>query len=267
MFFSVTQNKKKELKNSKITPYAGLTWDFAQNHSLYLSYAKIFKPQMNEKQGGDFVKPVVGSNAEFGLKSEYFDGALNSSAAVFQTLQQHKAVPDPALYPSNYFVDGGKVRTRGFEAEISGRLSQNLQIFAGYTYAKSVYMEDERVHSSLAAHAKGEIANAYVPRHIFRLYANYTLPALPQLSFGLGGRYQSKTASYYSGSSAAPDQKGYALFDGNINYKFNKNFGLNFAVRNITDKKYFINSMNRSADRLNYYGEPRNFILSLNYVY
>ena len=267
MFFSVTQNKKKELKNSKITPYVGLTWDFAQNHSLYLSYAKIFKPQMNEKQGGDFVKPVVGSNAELGLKSEYFDGALNSSAAVFQTLQQHKAVPDPALYPSNYFVDGGKVRTRGFEAEISGRLSKNLQIFASYTYAKSVYMEDERVHSSLAAHAKGEIANAYVPRHIFRLYANYTLSALPQLSFGLGGRYQSKTASYYSGSSAAPDQKGYALFDGNINYKFNKNFGLNFAVRNITDKKYFINSMNRSADRLNYYGEPRNFMLSLNYVY
>lgn len=265
--FGFTRNEKKNLKNSKITPYAGLTWDFAQNHSLYFSYAKIFKPQMNEKENGDFVKPVLGSNAEFGLKSEYFDGALNSSVALFQTLLQNKAVPDPRLYPSNYWIDGGKIRTRGFEAEISGKLTRDLQILAGYTYAKSVYLEDEKVHPSLSAHAKGEIANAYVPRRIFRLYTSYAPPALPGLNFGLGGRYQSRTGSYYKGAFAAPPQKSYTLLDAHVGYKFNKNFGLNFAIRNIADKKYFINSMNRSADRLNYYGEPRRLTLTLNYTY
>ena len=180
---------------------------------------------------------------------------------------QNKAVPDPRLYPSNYWIDGGKIRTRGFEAEISGKLTRELQILAGYTYAKSVYLEDEKVHPSLSAHAKGEIANAYVPRRIFRLYTSYAPPALPGLNFGLGGRYQSRTGSYYKGAFAAPPQKSYTLLDAHVGYKFNKNFGLNFAIRNIADKKYFINSMNRSADRLNYYGEPRRLTLTLNYTY
>ena len=96
---------------------------------------------------------------------------------------------------------------------------------------------------------------------------SYAPPALPGLNFGLGGRYQSRTGSYYKGEFAAPPQKSYTLLDAHVGYKFNKNFGLNFAIRNIADKKYFINSMNRSADRLNYYGEPRRLTLTLNYTY
>lgn len=256
---------KDNLKNNKITPYAGLTYDFAEDHSLYLSYAEIFKPQMNEKADGEFVKPVVGSNLEFGLKSEFFGGALNSSIAIFETLQKNKAIPDPTLYPSNYWIDGGKIRTRGLEAEISGKLTEKWHILSGYTRNKSVYLEDEKVNPTLSSHTKGEIANAYVPKNIFRFYTSYDFGR--GLFAGIGARYQSKTGSYYKGAFAAPEQGAYTLFDGNIGYKFSKNLSVNFAVKNITDKKYFVNSMNRMNSRLNYYGEPRNFSLNFSYTY
>lgn len=89
-------------------------------------------------------------------------------------------------------------------------------------------------------------------------------------------KYQTKTAAFYvpynlrTGAPiayyAAP-QKAYALWDANVGYYFNKNFSVNLAVKNITDKKYFQNTQNRTAGMNNYYGDPRNFMLTLNYTY
>lgn len=82
-------------------------------------------------------------------------------------------------------------------------------------------------------------------------------------------RYQSKTASIYRENVAyyAAPQKAYALWDANVGYHFDKHFSVNFAVKNITDKKYFQNTQNHVAGHNNYYGEPRNFMLTLNYTY
>ena len=85
---------------------------------------------------------------------------------------------------------------------------------------------------------------------------------------GAGARYQSATAGFYQNVAyVAPEQKAYALFDANINYYINKNFNVGLAVKNITDKKYFMNTQNRTAGMNNFYGDPRNFTLTLNYTY
>lgn len=263
-----TKSPEEKLSNSKFTPYAGLTFDVAKNHSLYVSYAEIFKPQMSKNAKNEFLKPVKGSNYEAGLKSEFFEGNLNSAISFFQTIQENKAIPDPNLYPSKFWVSEGKVRSRGVDVEISGKASKNWQIFAGYTLNKSIYLQDEKTNPTLAPHSKGENATTYIPRHIFRFYSSYNPPMFKSLSVGAGMRYQSKTGSYYkTGFGAAPEQKAYALFDANINYKINKNFDVNFSIKNITNKKYFLNSMIRSANMHNYYGEPRNLMLTVNYAY
>ena len=79
-------------------------------------------------------------------------------------------------------------------------------------------------------------------------------------------RYNITTGAYYPANDI-PDQKAYALWDANIAYYYDKHFNVNLSVKNITDEKYFINQNNRVAGQNNFYGEPRNFMVTFNYAY
>ena len=253
---------------SDFTPYAGVVWDFADNFSWYASYAEIFKPQAARDKDGKILDPVVGYNLETGVKGEFFDGALNTNVALFQIIQKNRAMSDPLN--TNYSIAEGKVRSRGVDAELQGSLTGNWKLFAGYTFNRSVYLKTERT-SAAVDYSKGANAKRYIPKHLFKLYTNYEIPLGEnrKIALGAGVRYQSKTASIYRENVAyyAAPQKAYALWDANVGYHFDKHFSVNFAVKNITDKKYFQNTQNRVAGMNNYYGEPRNFMLTLNYTY
>ena len=75
------------ITKSKFSPYAGLTWDFLKDHSWYVSYAEIFKPQSATDANKNVLEPVVGYNVETGVKSEFLGGALNTAVALFQIIQ------------------------------------------------------------------------------------------------------------------------------------------------------------------------------------
>ena len=263
-----TSKKTLDLTKNHFAPYAGLTWDFAKNHSWYVSYAEIFKPQSATDANKNILKPIVGYNVETGVKSEYFDGALNTAVALFQVVQENRAIQDP-LNTTNSIAEG-KVRSRGLDLEISGALTDRWNLFAGYTFNKSVYMKNEKKTSTNVNYDKGANAKSYVPKHLFKIYTSYEIPfsSSQKLSFGTGVRWQSATSGFYQNVAyVAPTQKAYALWDANVNYFFNKNFSLGLAVKNITDKKYFMNTQNRTAGMNNFYGDPRNFTLTFNYTY
>ena len=263
-----TGRKTLDITKTDFAPYAGLTWDFAKNHSWYVSYAEIFKPQSATDRNKNVLDPVIGYNVETGVKSEYFDGALNASIAVFQAIQENRAIQDPLN--TSYNIAEGKVRSRGIDFEIQGAITDRWNMFAGYTFNKSVYMKSERKVSTNVNYDKGANAKMYIPKHIFKIYTSYELPISSQqkVVLGAGARYQSATAGFYQNVAyVAPEQKAYALFDANINYYINKNFNVGLAVKNITDKKYFMNTQNRTAGMNNFYGDPRNFTLTLNYTY
>lgn len=276
-FLDQSQSGKRERPTkSSFTPYADLTWDFADNHSWYVSYAQIFKPQNAKDIDGNFIDPVVGYNLETGIKSEFFGGNLNTSIALFETIQKNRAIDDPTNW--DFSVAEGKVRSRGVDVEINGAISDTWNIFAGYTYNKSEYMNDRHYPLGAVEYFKGADAKKYIPKHLFKIYTTYDfiLPQSQKLSLGTGVRYQSKTSGIYMPSNLTsgnpisyyvPEQKGYALWDAHISYKINDNFDVTFAVKNITDKKYYENTHNRTAGMNNYYGEARNFALTFNYTY
>jgi outer membrane receptor for ferric coprogen and ferric-rhodotorulic acid len=88
--------------NHNLTKYAGLIYDLDKRHSIYASYTDIFKPQNNYDISGNLLDPVVGKNYEIGVKGEYFNGALNASAAVFRMNQEKLAMrlDDQSVCPS-----------------------------------------------------------------------------------------------------------------------------------------------------------------------
>lgn len=233
-----------------MTPYAGLTWDFSAHSSAYASWTEIFKTQSAVDQNNRILDPVVGNNAELGIKSSLADERLNVSAAIFQITQKNRALSVPG---QRFSVPEGKVRSRGFEAEISGELTKNLNLFAGYTFNTSKYLETEST-----TYTAGTNFSKHTPRHLLRVYASYRLPGeLHAWSVGGGFNAQSSTSSLGNVS-----QGGYTLWDANIGYRIDRHFSLNLVGRNLGDKRYYLTQRVRYPGINNFIGEPRSLMLT-----
>ncbi|OHW38033.1 TonB-dependent receptor [Pseudomonas sp. 06C 126] len=253
-----------------LTRYAGLVYDLNANHSVYVSYTDIFKPQTEKGLGGQVIEPILGENYEVGIKGEYFDGALNASLAVFQIDQKNRAqeLPDvkgcgPAANSSCHEASG-LVRSRGVDLEIQGALTENWQLAAGYTYTQTKYVNDAN------ATLEGQDFNRRLPRQLFKLSTIYSLPGDLQ-RWRIGGdvyqQSQIRTAGG-SGSSAWQNRQGSYTVAGLVaGYKASEQLDLQFNVNNLFDRTYYVSIANGGYEPYDVYGDPRNFKLTARYSF
>ncbi|NMY02021.1 TonB-dependent siderophore receptor [Pseudomonas sp. WS 5059] len=253
-----------------LTRYAGLVYDLDTNHSVYVSYTDIFKPQTEKGLGGQVVVPIVGENYEVGIKGEYFDGALNASLAVFQIDQKNRAqqLPDVkgcgATANSECYESSGLVRSRGVDLEIQGALSENWQLAGGYTYTQTKYVNDA------TATLEGQDFNRRLPRQLFKLSTLYTLPGDLQ-RWRIGGdvyqQSQIRTAGG-SGTSAWQNRQGSYTVAGLVaGYKASEQLDLQVNVNNLFDRTYYVSIANGGYEPYDVYGDPRNFKLTARYSF
>lgn len=246
--------RNKSLNKSKLTPYIGITYDLTPETSVYASHTEIFKPQTNTNSSGNVLNPVVGNNDEAGIKSAFFDDKLNLSAAIFQITQENRPIDDPNN--SNFSIAQGKIRSRGYELEASGEIRPGWNVMAGYTFNNSKYLKTEST-----TYTANTNFSKHTPRHMLKVYSNYRLPgALSQVSIGGGMNMQSDTSSLSN-----IQQGGYTLWNANLQYDINSHLQLNFVVKNLTDKRYYENQRTRTKGMNNFYGDPRTFLVTLNW--
>ncbi|WDH19983.1 TonB-dependent siderophore receptor [Pseudomonas chlororaphis] len=246
-------------EDGKLTPYGGLVWDFTDDLSWYASYSSIFKPQNVVDETNSPLKPIVGTNYETGIKGSYLDGDLNLSAAVFRIIQENRAIDNgnPNCV-DNCNEAAGKVRSQGWEMEASGALSDRWQLFAGYTFTRSEYLDD--VSDTIKA---GAPYSQWFPKHLLRMYTNYRLDTPGErLSIGGGMTTQSSTDT-----TRDMYQGGYTLFYANVTYRVDRHTTLSLVGGNLTDKTYYIPVSNRHRGGYNFYGDPRNATLTIKWTY
>jgi outer-membrane receptor for ferric coprogen and ferric-rhodotorulic acid len=239
------------------TPYGGLIADIDRHHSLYASYSEIYQPQTARDTDGRLLKPLSGRQFEIGAKGEYFDGRLNASLALFQVTQANRAVTDPAdpLFASH---PDGKARARGVEATLSGNITPNLELNASYTYTRTRYLDP------IEQAEPGEFGSDIAPRHMFRLWTNYTLPG--RLSaWSLGGGITASSGTHIDDGVGRIRQGSYATFDARVAYTFSKHFEASVSVTNITDKYYYERLGGLTAG--NWLGAPREAMATLRATY
>ncbi len=253
-----------------LTRYAGLVYDLDANHSVYVSYTDIFKPQSNKGLDRKVIVPVVGENYEVGIKGEYFGGALNASMAVFQIDQKNRAqdLPDykgcgsgPASACSEA---AGLVRSRGIDLEIQGALTDNWQLAAGYTYTQAKYVSDA------TASREGEDFDRAKPRELFKLSTIYTLPGELQRWRVGGDVYQQSRirTSGGTGTAAWKNQQGsYTVVGLVAGYKASEQLDLQVNVNNLFDRTYYSSVANGGYNPYDIYGDPRNLKLTARYSF
>lgn len=146
----------------------------------------------------------------------------------------------------------GKVRSQGVDLELSGALSDDWQMMAGYTYVDAKYKHDSNKAN------EGKPFDAAKPRHLFKLATSYTLPGeLHKWRVGGDLATQSKTED----SSTGFQQGGYTVVNAMLGYKVSERIDTRLNFNNLFDKYYYSGI---DFGNLNY-GEPRNLMFTVKY--
>jgi len=238
----------------QFTPYGGLIWDFAKDWSAYVSYADVFKPQTQLTFDGSSLNPVKGKTWETGIKGELANGLLNVSAALFRTDLENNAQVDPN-YPcmgqNCYYINGGKVRSQGFELTGTGNITPFWSVSAGYTFNTTKYIQDSTQSGQYAT---------FNPKHLARIWTNYDLP-WQERRWSIGGGVQMQSAYEWKSGGITLHQGGYALANLRLGYRISDHWTAAFNVNNLFDRKYYQKFFGTAWSNL--YGEPVNFAFTL----
>jgi iron complex outermembrane receptor protein/outer membrane receptor for ferric coprogen and ferric-rhodotorulic acid len=249
--------------SGKAIPYAGIVYDFTPQWSAYASYTEIFLPQSLRTASGSILAPKTGQSVETGIKGVLNDGRLNVSLSVFRMEQNNIPIEQGDLDPDiqeascggTCYYGGGKAISRGFEAEITGAVADNLQLYAAYT------LNLLRYQSAVPDVGSDVGASVHTPKHIFRSWLDYQLPGdWSKVSIGGGVNVQSRSAGFgYYGR----EQSGFAIWNSRLGYHFTKELSGAVNFNNLFDRRYY-----QSVDYgQNFFGDPRNVLLSLSYSY
>jgi len=157
---------------------AGAIWNASPRVNPFLSYATSTESQRGLLTGGGLVPSQDGEQVEAGVKSEWLGGGLATTASFFQIRQTNRAEADPENQGFSLMV--GDQRTRGFELEAAGELSDRVSLLAGYSYLDAEFTE------SLNPAVQGSTPFS-VPEHKVSLFGVYELAgALRGWSANLG---------------------------------------------------------------------------------
>ena len=245
-----------------LTQYAGLIYDLNDTYSVYVSYTDIFTPQGVVDADNNAIKPIVGKNYEAGIKAEYFNGALNASAAIFRIDQENRAsvinTPGVCQAPAGVscYQASGEVRSEGLELEVSGALTESWQMAAGYTYNSAKYRKDANPDN------EGRLFASDLPRHLFKANTTYTLPGALE-RWRIGGGLTAQNTIYNKGTGYRIEQKAYSIVDLMAGYKVSENIDLRLNVNNLFDKKYYQSINSNTWNAFNVYGDPRNAMMTV----
>lgn len=234
-------------EDSHTSPYAGVTWDFTDDVLAYASYSDIYQPQDQQDINKAYLEPTKGRNYEVGVKANWLNQRLLTTLAVFDAKQDGLATYrglDPAS--GNYYYEPVNAQSRGVELEVTGKVTDNLDVVLGYTHLK---MDGD----------DGDDTFPWVARNSTTLALSARLPSYTALSYGVSARWQAGTTSgpdSYSGYTVHQDA--YAVFNAFVGWNITKDLSLRVNVNNIADKKYI-----GSLYQIGYYGAPRNSTASL----
>ncbi|MCD2515932.1 catecholate siderophore receptor Fiu [Massilia sp. G4R7] len=182
--------------------------------------------------------PQETTTYELGAKVDLLRQKLALSAALFRTDVKNEVEQDPVDLK---WYQTGKKRVQGVELGVTGALSSNWLVSAGYLYM------DNTVEAGRAITASGENSLTYTPKSSFTLWTSYDVT--PSFKVGGGARYSDELKRGTDGAVGTPKYtEDYWVFDLMASYRISPNLDLRLNVYNVADEEY-VASINKSGYR------------------
>lgn len=259
--------------NNVFIPFVGLTYDITPDWLIYASTAETFKSQANlldvNKKPLD---PITGRNYEIGIKGELWDGQGNLSLSTYRTERKNQGnllyseTIEDGNGSSCCYVGGHAVTMSGLDFELTGEILPNLTGSIGYTYF------DNKDQFNAISWRK-----ITTPRHTLKAWLDYKLE---DWTVGINVSAQSEQQATGSTPTTYDESTGKwggpyvdyhfkspsrAVWGTQVSYQINPNLHAAFRVNNLFDKVYW--QTIGDTEGYNWYGEPRNFMLTLRAKY
>lgn len=265
---SATSNTSQ--RHSAWNPSVGFIATPMQHLNFFGSYTNStsLRSAANKMVGGGDIGPSKTEQFEAGIKSDWLDEKLRFNLTYFHiytsNLSNQEYTPGTTTSTGYYFKAGDLLRD-GIEAELNGRILDNLTVMLGYAYLDARYKNSPSyVDGSAPMNAPDHTANGWVQYVVNQ-------GALKNLSLSAGVYYVGKRpvnefSNNYDGHSYNPgvkpfDMPAYTTVNAQLGYKFQKWEGRVF-LNNLTDEmglnSYFRGGFINQID-------PRNAAFSLSY--
>lgn len=228
----------------------GTTYQLNEQLRPYLVWSTGYVPQDASSQassnGGPF-DPEKSSLWEGGVRSYWFDDAINLNVAAYRIIKQNVLQTDPD--DTDRQVAYGKVRSEGVEVDLIGDITDQWVMNLSYAYNDT---RIKQAYDGLSGAVGQRFANA--PHQQFGAWTRYDLPTVDS-AFSFGMDYVSDQLNQ-SGQKVKP----YTVFDTAWQTRWQQ-WELQLNVKNLFDREYAVSGF---IDRTGHFpGEGRRVYLSV----
>ncbi|MFP6561185.1 TonB-dependent receptor [Paraburkholderia sp. B3] len=203
---------------------AGVIYQPTDWQSYYFSYGTSFDPSLESltvTNNTQNLAPETTKSYEVGGKWDLLNGNLSVTSALFQQEMNNARTQTSS---GEYLLEGD-VRVRGFQAGVSGHLTDKWQVFGGYTYMDGVVLQ------ALDGTQGNTLANT--PRNTLTLWTTYEVA--PHWEVGGGPTYMS---ARYAANTNYVSVGGYTRWDAMAEYH-QKKWDVRLNLLNLTNKFYY----------------------------
>lgn len=237
----------------ELTPSVGLSYAVSSSVSLFAGYARGVSPTFGYfDPAGPTPKPERSRQYEAGVKLA-LSSDLAANFAVFNLEHQNASIADPNSL-DGYQKQVGKERSSGFEADLAGALTRNLNVTAVYGYTAAKVILGDGIPSG------DRLQNN--PKHSGRLFAVYRFDGngpLTGLRLGGGAYFASQREATLPNSVKLP---GYATLDAMASYELRPGSEISLNLHNLGNRRYFENAMVLRGNVTVQPGAPFNAVLN-----
>lgn len=210
------------------SPRASLIITPTPRQTYYFSFGTSFDPSaealtLTTKTAE--LGPVKARSFEVGAKSEWLNGGLMLTQAVFRTEVDNAQTNDPDN-PTITVLNGNE-RVDGVELQAIGHLTRRWEIVSGYTY-----LDGRTLASGTPADVGRVMSNT--AHNQLNLWTEYDLPAGWEV--GAGGNWLSHRFADAAESAYVP---GYVVWNAMVSYEASPRLGLQLNAYDLFNKLYY----------------------------
>jgi iron complex outermembrane receptor protein len=245
---------RQKVTNDNLSGKAGLQFDVSDDVMAYATYSRGYKgPGLNiffnlQSNGTPPLAPESADSYEGGLKTALFDGAMTLNFAGFYAKYHNFQANNPDFVLGQRitrFTNAGTVSTRGFEADLLYRPSNDFTISGGVAYTDA---KVDKFRLPPGAPATDEIPAGTVlpfsPKWKTSLGGTYTVRTggFADIELGAQGSYQSKQLSLLVASPLILENgtiKSYGLLD--LSFALvgaDDKFRISFLAKNVLNTSF-----------------------------
>ncbi len=246
------KNKFTKQNDYALSPRIGITYLIDNMWSVYTTSGTSFRPNTGIDKNGDTFEAEEGVSIETGLKFESEDKRFGSTLSIYQIEKKNVLTKDPT--DDQYNIATGKVRSKGVELDLNGKVTDNIRVNANYSYTNAKVTKDNTYQGN-------QLLN--VPKNSTSLLLMWEDSLGEGSSYGIGAgvTYMGKKAGNVENSFYLPSYTTAKLVS---YYKVNKNLDFRLNIDNLFDKEYIASSYDISWLTV---GSPRTATLSMTYKF